>query len=48
MYTFNIVGVSPILSFFNQQQDLLQKDLETGVEYLSSFECTLEDVLKDN
>lgn len=42
MYTFNIVGVSPILSFFNQQQDLLKKDLETGVEYVSSFECTLD------
>lgn len=42
MYTFNIVGVSPVLSFFNQQQELLQKSLGTGVEYVSSFECTLD------
>jgi hypothetical protein len=42
MYTFDIVGVSPVLSFFNQQQELLEKNLETGVEYVSSFECTLD------
>lgn len=42
MYTFNIVGVSPVLSFFNQQQELLQKNLGAGVEYVSSFECTLD------
>ncbi|MCU0550495.1 MAG: hypothetical protein MUC48_14195 [Leptolyngbya sp. Prado105] len=42
MYTFNIVGVSPVLSFFAQQQELFEKNLETGVEYISSFECTLD------
>ncbi len=42
MYTFDIVGVSPILSFFNQQQDILQKNLSIGVEYVPSFECTLD------
>jgi predicted GTPase len=30
------------LAFFNQQQELLQKNLETRVEYVSSFECTLD------
>ncbi|MBD1845068.1 hypothetical protein H6F89_17010 [Cyanobacteria bacterium FACHB-63] len=42
MYTFDIVGVSPILSFFNQQQTITQKNLSTGVEYVSTFECTLD------
>lgn len=42
MYTFDIVGVSPILSFFNQQQDISEKNLSTGVEYVSTFECTLD------
>jgi hypothetical protein len=30
------------LSFFNQQQELLQKTSGIGVEYVSSFECTLD------
>ncbi|GAP98663.1 hypothetical protein NIES2104_52190 [Leptolyngbya sp. NIES-2104] len=42
MYTFDIVGVSPILSFFNQQQNVLEKNQSTGVEYVSTFECTLD------
>ncbi|MBE9008928.1 hypothetical protein IQ250_01705 [Pseudanabaenaceae cyanobacterium LEGE 13415] len=41
MYTFDIIGVSPILSFFNQQQNILEKQ-HTGVEYVSTFECTLD------
>jgi len=46
MYTFDIVGVSPILSFFYQQQEIIQKDLSTGVEYIPSFECTLDAVIR--
>lgn len=46
MYTFDIVGVSPILSFFNQQQDILQKNLSTGVEYVPTFECTLDALIR--
>ncbi len=42
MYTFNIVGVSPVLYFFNQQQEVLHKTLDLGVEYVSSYECTLD------
>ena len=45
MYTFDIVGVSPILSFFNQQQDIIQKNLSIGVEYVPTFECTLDALL---
>jgi hypothetical protein len=46
MYTFDIIGVSPVLYFFNQQQDLLQRKLEPGVEYLSSQRCTLDALLE--
>lgn len=42
MYTFNIVGVSPVLYFFNQQQEVLNKTLDSGVEYVSTYECTLD------
>lgn len=42
MYTFDIVGVSPVLNFFNQQQEIVQKNLKVGVEYVSSMECTLD------
>jgi hypothetical protein len=40
-YTFEILGVSPILSFFNQQQEL-QKHQPIGVEYLGNRKCTLD------
>lgn len=46
MYTFDIIGVSPVLYFFNQQQEVLQKNLELGVEYLSSHRCTLDSLLE--
>lgn len=42
MYTFDIVGVSPVLYFFNQQQEIIQNNLKVGVEYVSSVECTLD------
>ena len=41
-YTFELLGVSPILYFFNQQQELTLKHPHTGVEYLGSFKCTLD------
>lgn len=44
-YTFDIVGVSPVLYFFNRQQQA-QQNLQTGVEYLGSYKCTLDAVLK--
>lgn len=40
-YTFEILGVAPILSFFNQQQELLQQQPD-GVEYLGNRKCTLD------
>ncbi len=40
-YTFNLVGVSPMLSFFYQQQELNEKPTQ-GVEYLGNHKCTLD------
>lgn len=41
-YTFEILGVSPTLTFFNQQQELLQQQQPSGVEYLGNWKCTLD------
>ena len=38
-YSFDIVGVSPILSFFNHQQQARQ---QPGAEYLGAYQCTLD------
>lgn len=46
MYTFSIVGVSPILYFFNQQQQILNQNLQTGVEYVPSYRCTLDALIQ--
>ncbi|CAN1212704.1 hypothetical protein TUMEXPCC7403_21035 [Tumidithrix helvetica PCC 7403] len=41
-YTFEILGVSPILYFFNHQQEAIQKSTHEGVEYLGAHRCTLD------
>lgn len=41
-YTFELVGVSPILSFFNHQQELQQLVPRRGAEYLGAYRCTLD------
>ncbi|WP_392531574.1 hypothetical protein [Nostoc sp. C117] len=45
-YTFDIVGVSPLLQFFNHQQNSLQKPPYQGVEYLGMHTCTLDTFLE--
>lgn len=45
-YTFEILGVSPVLHFFNHQQDVLQHKPKTGVEYLGSYHCTLDALIQ--
>lgn len=45
-YLFNIVGVSPILYFFEQQQELSNRLPKPQVEYVSSMRCTLDAVLE--
>lgn len=41
-YSFDLVGVSPVLHFFNHQQQSVQKPPQPGVEYLGTQTCTLD------
>ncbi|WP_414572561.1 hypothetical protein [Nostoc sp. CCY 9925] len=45
-YTFDIVGVSPLLQFFNHEQHIWQQSSRQGVEYLGMHTCTLDTFLK--
>ncbi len=45
-YTFDIVGVSPILNFFAHQQQTLQKPQNKGVEYIATHKCTLDALIE--
>jgi hypothetical protein len=40
-YTFDLVGVSPVLSFFNYQLEDRQKQ-KIGAAYLGAYQCTLD------
>jgi len=41
-YTFDIVGVSPVLHFFSHQQQSLGNPKHQGVEYFGTHVCTLD------
>ncbi len=41
-YTFEILGVSPVLYFFNYQQQHTQNTKEQVIEYLGAHKCTLD------
>ncbi len=41
-YTFEILGVSPILYFFNHQQDVQTHERHNGAEYLGVYRCSLD------
>ncbi|MCG6138614.1 MAG: hypothetical protein MET45_29035 [Nostoc sp. LLA-1] len=45
-YTFDIVGVSPVWQFFNQQQQTINQLENLGVEYLGTHKCTLDALLE--
>jgi len=45
-YSFDIVGVSPVLDFFHQQQQSWQSPNNLGVEYLGTQKCTLDSFLE--
>ncbi len=45
-YTFDLVGVSPILQFFNNQQQSGQTVEPQVVEYVGSHKCTLDAFIK--
>ena len=41
-YTFELLGISPVLDFFNHQQKFLQKTPSARIEYLGTYQCTLD------
>lgn len=41
-FTFELLGVSPVLDFFNHQQEYSQRQPQTGAEYLGAYKCTLD------
>lgn len=45
-YTFEILGVSPILHFFNHQQEILQHKRHHAAEYLGAYRCTLDALIQ--
>ena len=45
-YTFEILGISPALDFFNHQQTFIQRNVSTGIEYLGTYQCTLDAFLE--
>ena len=45
-YIFEILGVSPILHFFNHQQESLQKKTESNIQYLGTYQCTLDALIE--
>lgn len=45
-YTFEILGVSPVLHFFNHQQERQQKQTHAAVEYIASYQCTLDAIIR--
>ena len=44
-YSFEIVGVTPVLSFFNYQQELEINPLRSKT-YLGSYRCTLDSFIE--
>lgn len=44
-YTFELIGVSPVLFFFNYQQQHTQKNNQI-IEYLGSDKCTLDSFIQ--
>lgn len=44
-YTFDLVGVSPTLSFFNYQQEIQQHPTQ-GAQYLGTYQCTLDALIQ--
>ena len=45
-YTFEIVGVSPVLQFFHEQQQLIDRSPAPQIEYVGSYQCTLDATLE--
>ncbi len=41
-YTFEILGVSPVLDLFNRQQELHSQSPVPNMEYVGIYRCTLD------
>ena len=39
-YSFDIIGVAPVISFFDQQYH--RQSVSAGAEYLAAYQCTLD------
>ncbi|MEM7555978.1 MAG: hypothetical protein AAF378_18150 [Cyanobacteria bacterium P01_A01_bin.84] len=46
-YAFDIVGVSPILNFFNHQQQCIDDGKNQGLEYLGTQTFTLDTLIEN-
>jgi hypothetical protein len=45
-FTFELLGVSPVLEFFNHQQVQANRQPPSDVEYLGTYKCTLDAFLE--
>lgn len=45
-YIFDLVGVSPLLDFFTQQQTIQKQTTNLDLEYVGSYTCTLDSFLE--
>ncbi len=45
-YAFEILGISPVIDFFNHQQTFIHKKTSSGIEYLGTYRCTLDAFLE--
>jgi len=45
-YTFDILGVSPLLDFFTQQQKIKETTAPLDLEYVGSYKCTLDSFIE--
>ncbi|WP_017328341.1 hypothetical protein [Synechococcus sp. PCC 7336] len=45
-YSFELLGVTPILEFFNHQQRLLAQPSQTRLEYIGARRCSLDRFLQ--
>ena len=45
-YTFEILGISPVLYFFSQHHKIVQTTPQLGIEYLGTHKCTLDALLE--
>ena len=46
-YTFELLGITPILDFFNHQQTLISDPYSLRAEYLGVHQCKLDRILKE-